>query len=179
MKRFALVVALLLAPLAAEAKLSKTADATSAVFHAVGPGGLKIDGRTADVSVADDGTSVSVSVQLAGIDTGLSLRNKHMREKYLQTDKFPVAKLTVARSALKFPADGAKIQGSASGTLLLHGQTKPATFNYTVANAGGVYRVSGTIPVNMTQFGIEEPSFLGASVKPDVNVDVSFAATDP
>jgi polyisoprenoid-binding protein YceI len=179
MKRFALVLALLLAPIAAEAKLSKTADAASAVFHAVGPGGLKIDGRTGDVTVADDGNNVSVGVQLAGIDTGVSLRNKHMREKYLQTDKFPVAKLTVARAALKFPADGTKVQGSAPGTLSLHGQTKPVTVGYTVANAGGVYRVSGTIPVNMTQFGIEEPSFLGASVKPDVNVEVSFAATDP
>jgi polyisoprenoid-binding protein YceI len=178
MKRLHIAVFAFLLPLAAQAKLAKSADPASAVFHAVGPAGLKIDGRTADVAVGEDGANVVVTVQLGGLDSGVSLRNKHMREKYLEVGKFPTAKLTVARAALQFPAAGARGQGSAAGILMLHGQSKPVTFKYDVTNAGGTYRVTGTVPVNLGNFGIEEPSFLGASVKPDVSVEVSFAATD-
>jgi polyisoprenoid-binding protein YceI len=178
MKRLAVAVFAFLLPLAAEAKLAKSSDPASAVFHAVGPAGLKIDGRTADLAVSDDGTHVVVTVQLGNLDSGVSLRNKHMREKYLEVGKFPTAKLTVARNALQFPAAGARAQGSAPGTLALHGQSKPVTFKYDVNNAGGTYKVTGTVTVNLGNFGIEEPSFLGATVKPDVSVEVTFAATD-
>lgn len=169
---------LALVPVIAEAKLAKTSGASSAVFHAAGPGGLKIDGRTSEVSVADDGTHIAISVQLAGIDTGVSLRNKHMREKYLQTDKFPAAVLTVDRAALRFPAAGGTSAGTAPATLALHGQSHAVTLAYSTSNAAGTLKVTGVIPVNMTAYGIDTPSFLGASVKPDVTVDVSFEATD-
>ena len=41
----------------------------------------------------------------ASLDTGIDLRNKHMREKYLEVQKYPNAVLTVDRSTLHFPDD--------------------------------------------------------------------------
>src|SRR5262245_35775089 len=96
--------ALITFSLVAAAKLTKTGGA-SAGFKATGPGGLNIDGKTSEMDVADDGTTVSVTVKLTSIDTGMELRNKHTKED-LEADKFPTATIKVARSALKFGSSG-------------------------------------------------------------------------
>jgi polyisoprenoid-binding protein YceI len=100
----------------AEAKLSGSGGQVQ--FTATGPGGLTIVGTTKDVNVKDDGTSVTVVVPLANVDTGIALRNKHMKEKYLEVDKFPTAELTVSRSALKLQEGS----GSASGSMKIQPQ---------------------------------------------------------
>jgi polyisoprenoid-binding protein YceI len=141
-------------------------------FTAIGPGGLKIVGNTSQISVKEDGTNAVVSVPLGGLSTGIALRDKHMKEKYLETDKYPNAELTVARSAVK---EGS---GSAQGTMKIHGQSKPVTFSYNAKKSGSGYAVDGTVRVNIKDFGIEVPSYLGVTVKPDVEVAVKFNATD-
>src|SRR4051812_19234321 len=103
--------ALLTFSLVAEAKLTTTG-AGSAGFKAAGPAGMNIDGKTSEVTVDDDGTMVAVTVKLANIDTGMSLRNKHTKED-LEADKYPTTTLRVPRAALKFPAPGAQSSGDA------------------------------------------------------------------
>src|SRR5262245_4495955 len=56
------------------------------------------DGRTNSVSgtvIADaakaTASKVDISIDLASLDTGISLRNREMRERYLQTPRFPNA----------------------------------------------------------------------------------------
>src|SRR6266550_946855 len=71
-------------PLAAGAKLAG-ALATEVSFTAVGPAGLKIVGSGNDLKVNDDGSTVKVTVPLRGMKTGISLRDQHMHEKYLET----------------------------------------------------------------------------------------------
>jgi polyisoprenoid-binding protein YceI len=162
--------------LVAAAKLTKEG-ASTAGFHAKGPAGLKIDGKTSDLSVADDGTTVTITVPLGNIDTGIGLRNDHMR-KALETSSFPNAELKVARGALKVPAAGAESSGDAKGTLKIHGQTKEVTFHYKAKSEGAVISIDGSTTIDMTQFGIKTPSYLGVGVKPDVEVFASFKAKD-
>ena len=162
--------------LVAAAKLNKTGGATAG-FHASGPAGMSIDGRTSDVSVGDDGSSVTVVVKLASLDTGMGLRDKHTKE-YLEVDTHPTAELKVARSALKFPAAGAESSGDAKGSLKIHGQTKDVTFHYSAKLDGDTYTVKGSAGVNINDFGIKTPSYLGVSVKPDITLNVNFSAKD-
>ena len=163
--------------LVAAAKLSSTGS-SSAGFRASGPGGINIDGKTSDVRVTDDGTTVTITVGLAGIDTGMGLRDKHTKEA-LDTAQFPTAELKVARGDLKFPAAGGESSGDAKGKLKIHGQTKDVTFHYTVNLAGDTLSVKGTAAkVNMNDFGIKTPSYLGVGVKPEVDVNVNFQAKD-
>jgi polyisoprenoid-binding protein YceI len=154
------------------------AGGTSAVFDAVGPAGLKIEGKTSQVGVAEQDGNVVITVAPGSFDTGIELRNRHMREKYLETDKYPNAVLTVPRPAIRFPPDGADASGNAPGTLNLHGQTKPVTISYKAHRAGDTYVVTGSAHVKMTDFGIAQPSYLGVTVKPDVDITVSFSAKD-
>lgn len=155
------------------------AGGTSATFDAIGPAGLKIEGKTNQVRVVEQGGNVVISVAIGSFDTGIALRNRHMCEKYLETVKYPSAVLTVARSTLQFPpTDGTDASGNVAGTLNLHGQTKPITVSYRAHMAGDMYTVTGSIHIKMTDFGIAQPSYLGVTVKPDVNVIVSFNARD-
>jgi polyisoprenoid-binding protein YceI len=164
--------------LVAAAKLGREGDARVA-FTAVGPGGLKFEGVSSDLRVAEEGSDVTVVVPLAGFKTGIDLRDRHMREKYLQVAQFPEAKLVVPRSSLKFPAGGAPVSAEGHGTLTLHGQTKPVTFQYTAKpSAPTKYEVEAKTRVNVKEYGIEVPSYLGVTVKPDIDVAVKFVATD-
>ena len=162
--------------LVAAAKLSTTGSSTAG-FRASGPGGINIEGKTSDLKVADDGKSVTITVGLGALDTGISLRDKHTKEA-LETDKFPTAELTVARSELKFPAAGAESSGDAKGKLKIHGQTKDVTFHYTAKLDGETLAIKGSSKVDMTDFGIKTPSYLGVGVKPGIELSVAFQAKD-
>ncbi len=163
----------------ADAKLARvTTEAAKAHFHASGPAGMGIEGNTTDVSVADDGTTLKVIVALGNITTGISLRDDHTRNKYLEVGKFPNATLSVPRASLKFPADGGTTSGDVQGTMNIHGHDKAVTLHYAAAKKGASITIAGTTPLDITDFGINVPSYLGVTVKKDITVDISFVATD-
>jgi len=146
-------------------------------FHAKGPVGLGIDGRGSDVKLADTAGSVDVIVELGSLQTGIALRDRHMREKYLETQKYPTAKLHVDKSAIRFPTGSKTVNVQSSGVLTLHGVTKRVPFRYAATGTPQRARVDGHLHVNMNDFNIRIPSYLGVTVKPDVEVAVKFGVT--
>ena len=79
---------------------------------------------TLDPSTVGDSITVHLEVDLASLDTGKKMRNQHMRENHLETDKFPKAVFDGA--AVLSPA-GAKLEPGKpvafqiEGTFALHG----------------------------------------------------------
>jgi polyisoprenoid-binding protein YceI len=176
-KIFALTIGLaLVSATAAGAALTAPRDA-HVVFEAAGPAGMKIEGRTSDLSVEDGGGNVVIAVSLANLGTGIALRDRHMKEKYLEVAKYPDASLVVARSALKFPANGAQAEGDAPAILKLHGQARPVTIHYEANGDRDGFSVRGAFRLKMDDFGITIPSYLGVTVKPDVDVHADFHLT--
>jgi polyisoprenoid-binding protein YceI len=171
-----ILVAGLSLPGAASAKLAR-AGGSQVSFTLVGPAGLKINGSGSDVKVSDDGQSFKVAVPLGTVTTGIDLRDEHMR-KYLEVKSYPETELIVPRSALKVPGPGEKVNQDTSGSFTLHGKTKPMSFHYGCTREGDKLKVSGSLHLNMQDFGIEVPSYFGVKVKPDVDVSVSFDAQD-
>lgn len=147
-------------------------------FTASGPAGMKIVGNTTELATGGSPDTVTITVTLTHLTTGIDLRDKHMREKYLEAQTYPTAVLTVPRASIAFPAAAATQSADAQGTLTLHGQSRPTAFHYTAANLGTSYRVDGTMRVNMHDFGITVPTYLGVTVKPDVDIEVHFTAAD-
>jgi polyisoprenoid-binding protein YceI len=146
-------------------------------FRASGPAGMRINGTTSDLDVDDRGARIVVRVPLANLTTGISLRDRHMRDKYLQVGSYPNAELTVDRSAVRFPPDGGTSSGDATGSMSIHGRSRNVSFHYTVARNGGQLRVVGTTSVDIRDYDIHVPSYLGITVKPNVDVEVQFTAT--
>lgn len=170
------VAALMLAT-TAHAALGQASNAAVS-FQASGPGGLKIEGKTNELQVTEDGGKVHFIVPLGRLDTGIELRNKHMREKYLEVGKFPKAELVVDRVGIKFPADGQESVGQANGTMTIHGVSKPVAVNYRAKRSGSSYDVSGTLRINIKEYGVDVPSYLGVTVKPDVDLSISARVQD-
>jgi polyisoprenoid-binding protein YceI len=163
--------------LAAYAKITRTGT-PSVSFHASGPAGMKIVGTTGDLDVDDQGAKVVIRVPLRNLSTGISLRDDHMRNKYLQVGSYPNAELTVDRSTLHFPNGDGSASGDAQGTMAIHGKTQNVSFHYTVARVSGTLHVGGTTHLNIRDYGIDVPSYLGVTVKPDIDVEVQFTATE-
>jgi polyisoprenoid-binding protein YceI len=140
-------------------------------FEVAGPAGLKINGTTTELSATEDSGNVVISVPLGNLTTGISLRDQHMRDKYLEVAKYPAATLILARSALKVPSAG---EADVPGTLKLHGQSRPVTVHYDTKSDGAAVSTHGRFHINMNDFGITVPSYLGVTVKPEVDVTASF-----
>jgi polyisoprenoid-binding protein YceI len=169
----ALAAGVMAASTAAEAMLSSPTDAR-VVFDAAGPAGMKIEGTTSDLGVTEDGGNIVISVPLANLTTGISLRDHHMRDKYLEVPKFPAATLTIPRVALKFPNPGEKLEADVQGMITLHGQSRSVSVHYDAKDDGSALATHGAFHVNMNDFGITVPVYLGVTVKPDVDITASF-----
>jgi len=157
----------------ARAALSSASD-SRVTFEAKGPAGFKIAGTTADMSVNEAGGNVVLTVPLGNLNTGIDLRDHHMREKYLEVPKFPAATLTVQRAALKVPSASERVEADVQGALTLHGETRPVSVHYDSKVDGTSFVTHGKFHINMNEFGITVPSYLGVTVKPDVDVSASF-----
>jgi polyisoprenoid-binding protein YceI len=121
----------------------------------------------------------SLAVDLRMLDTGIGLRNEHLREKYLEVDKgagYDTAVLSAI--ALKgVNPDAPEGKGSFTGSLALHGVTKTVGGPVEVRKAGAGLRVKASFPVNLPDYNIPEPRYLGVGVKNMVRVDVTFTTT--
>ena len=146
-------------------------------FKAVGPAGLKIDGRGKRIKVSESDGKIKLKVPLSSLKTGIKLRDKHLKDA-LQVSKHPKAKLVVKRSALNFPDDKKSVKGSAVGRMTLNGTTKRLKFNYRVKRTGSDYHVKGVAELDITKFNLEKPCYLGVCVEKDVKIHVKFKLRD-
>jgi len=130
---------------------------------------------SASGSAAFDG---SLAVDLRTLDTGISLRNGHLREKYLEVAKgagFDTATLSAIELKGINP-DAPAGKGSFTGVLKLHGVTKAVTGAVDVRPAGSGLHVKASFPVNLADYGIPTPRYLGVGVKDTVTVEVAFGS---
>ena len=173
-RRASLAALLLVLPMLAAA--TRLTGQPTAGFHGRGPGGFAVDGKTDQLRIDDDGTTLKITVPLATLQTGIGLRDKHMREKYLQVDKYPDAVLELAWSSVKLPGDGQTGEGTAPGKMTIHGKTKDVQAKYRIVRTGNQYQVTGNVPLNLKDYDIDVPSYLGVTVQPDIETSVSFTA---
>ena len=100
-----------------------------------------------------------------------------MREKYLHVGQYPAAELSLARPQLKPPGASA-VSAETSGTMKIHGRSKTVSVRYTARKSGADIQILGFVRLDIRDFGIEVPSFLGVTVKPEVDIAVTFSARD-
>ena len=121
--------------------------------------------------------SGELSVDLRALDTGISLRNTHMRENYLEVGRGEGFERAVLGDIV-LGADVATASGSTTftATLLVHGVKKPVAGTARISRAGDEVRVDAAFPVRLAEFGIPDPRYLGVGVKDQVQVKVRFGS---
>lgn len=151
----------------------------TAVFFASGPAGLKIEGKAKTVTLVDEGDTLVFTVKVEDVDTGIALRNKHMRQKYVKTDEFPDAILVVPQEGIRLPVEEKETtKGIAKGSFTMHGVAKDVDVIYEVKRKKGRLRVEGSFTTSITDHGIEQPGYLGVTVDPSIIVRASFEAKE-
>jgi len=101
--------------------------------------------------------------------------SRHFREM-LEAEKFPDAILRIPLSELTFPKERQPAEGTAKGDLTLRGQSRPVEVQYRAElAAGGVTKVQGALQLDIRDFEIKSPSYLGVTVAPVVEVKVELA----
>ncbi len=117
-------------------------------------------------SLADTARMV-IEVNLASLDTGINLRNRHMRENHLETDTYPSAVFRIRRLAEpSAPAllPGSTVSVTAVGTFELHGVAReievPAQVAWQTDDPPGALRISAKFPVRLSDYNISRPQFL-------------------
>lgn len=151
-------------------------------FLAVGkPSALKIRGTggplLGKVGISDQGVSGTIDMDLNTLDTGIGLRNTHMKEKYLQTSKFPRAQLSLKKVNLPsgWLKPGQKLEAvDFEGVLNLHGIEKPVFGKLNLNHDGKLIDGSAQFKLKISDFQIDIPSYAGIKVADEVDVQTFF-----
>src|SRR5436190_9865654 len=93
----------------------------------------------------------SLAVDLRTLDTGISLRNEHLRENYLEVDKGAgYDKAVLSEIALKgLNPESPEGKGTFSGSLALHGAKKMVSGPVEVRKTSAGLRVRASYPLNL------------------------------
>jgi len=119
-----------------------------------------------------DGSRLHFEVDLASIRTGISLRDRHMRDNYLETDEYPWAVLDAAIGSIEAQAEGLVV--SADGTFSVHGVQQPMSVRCPVAPIGAGFDVRCTFAVELADHGIRIPRVMFMKLAETVTVEVRF-----
>jgi polyisoprenoid-binding protein YceI len=119
-----------------------------------------------------------LQVDLQTLDSGIGLRNTHLRERYLEVGKgngFDRAVLSeIVVSGVELASASGK--GTFKGVLTIHGQSKPVNGEVRLSPANGNVKIEASFPVNLPEFGIAEPRYLGVGVRDQVQVRAKLVA---
>jgi polyisoprenoid-binding protein YceI len=129
-----------------------------------------------DLTFADPSGVVTgaVQVDLATLETGIGLRDRHMKDVYLEIrrgDGFATARLEEIR------IERTEGRTPFQATLSVHGEQRPITgvADLQGQRDGGI-RVRARFPISLAAFGIQPPRYLGVGVQDEVQVQVTFTA---
>ena len=100
-----------------------------------------------------------VLVDLKSLSTGISLRDKHLKDR-LNVEKFPVAKL------IKAEGKG----GKGTATLEIKGQKRDVSGTYEVKDG----KLRAQFKMKMSDLGINDVRYMGVGAKDEVTVSIEL-----
>ena len=134
----------------------------------------KTNAVTGEVSVAatpQEPMKGELMVDLHKLQTGIGLRDRHMKDNYLEVkkgDEFAAARLEDIR------VETLEGKTSFKGMLTLHGEKREVSGMANIKPSGNGYRVEANFPIRYADFGIPDATYLGVGVKDEVHVRVNF-----
>jgi polyisoprenoid-binding protein YceI len=141
-------------------------------------------GRTSQIRgairVADEerpeGSKACFRIDAASLETGNATRDAIMRDEHLQTSRFPTIAFDLLQvEGARHAADGWEFV--ARGTLTLRDVTREIRFPVLARRVADDVRLTGEIPLKMSDHGIPVPKFLFLTVEDQVLVRFDVVAT--
>ncbi len=137
-------------------------------------GYVLFDGDSLDPQINLDSSEVYFEVDLASLDTGIGLRNRHMRENYLETDQYPYATYAGRIEAIESCAGDSCVIVS-SGTMTIHGTAQAIELRCITRRTAVGYRVESEFVVKLPDYKIEVPSLMFMKISEEIALRLDFA----
>ncbi len=131
-----------------------------------------VTGEVALATAAQPGAvNGSLSVDLRTLKTGIGLRDRHLKDTYLEVPKGPEFEKATIEDIQIDKLDG---KGTFKGTLVLHGERRPVSGSATLERRDGGYTVQAEFPVRVSEYNITKPTYLGVGVQDEVRIKVAL-----
>lgn len=121
-----------------------------------------------------DENLVDFYVDLTTLDTGINLRNNHMRDSYLETDDFPFAEFT---GSLVTPYDfekGGKQEVMVAGTFKIHGVEQEVEIDGSLENTDKGMNLQASWTVLLEDHDIRRPRVVFYELAQEQEVSISI-----
>jgi polyisoprenoid-binding protein YceI len=132
-----------------------------------------LDGQPLSTSTRADRTELYFEVDLASIDTGIGLRNRHMRDNYLEVQKYPYATFK-GRLAHVDAEEHGGVHVTAVGTFSVHGVSAEREIPCEVTSNGDAYRTQCSFPVLLSDHHIDIPRVMFLKLANEIELHVEF-----
>lgn len=151
----------------------------STQFLAVGrPSALKINGKgegpAGSLSFKKAGENFVMSgeaiVDLSSFETGIGMRDRHMKETYLEVEKFKTAKLTLKDVAVPRAILEKGGEVKCKGNLDLHGKQRDVDVVMTLEKKDAMVGATSKFTIKLSDFAIAVPKYAGITVADEVTV---------
>ena len=133
---------------------------------------------TGTMEVAGDTVeSARIEADLTQLTSDESRRDNAIRERGLESARYPTATLELAEpiQLASAPVEGQQVRGEGTGRLTVHGVTREVDLSVQGRWSGETIQVVGQLPVKMTDFEIEPPRFGPVvSIEDGLNVDFNL-----
>jgi polyisoprenoid-binding protein YceI len=107
------------------------------------------------------GNVLDFFVDLNTLDTGIGLRDKHMRDNYLETEKYPFAEFTGKFNAIPGLTIGSKTPVTANGKFKIHGVERQIQVKGTLSkNVKGELELDAGFDVLLSDYKIPVPKLV-------------------
>src|SRR6185436_11042910 len=115
----------------------------------------------------------AIQVKLDTLQTGIEMRDHHMKDNYLEVGKGTNYAVAVLDNIKVDKVDG---KSSFRASLTLHGQTREVTGTALVQKKDAGVHVEAQFPLKVSEFQIPKPTYLGVGVRDEIQVKVSLSA---
>ena len=120
------------------------------------------------------GSKMYFEVDLKSLDTGIGLRNRHMRENYLHTDKYPFSHFE-GEITEAIPDSENRYKVVSEGKIFIHGVSKKIKAEaFITTNGNGSYRIQAKFVVALTDFNIEVPEMMFFKIDEKMDLALDF-----
>lgn len=121
---------------------------------------------------------IEARMPVRSLDTGLSLRDEHMR-KYIFTTadgQVPDVQFWSERAECPSLGSGQRTTCTVSGALTIRGTARPFVMTLTISEDNGIVRASGHGIVKLSAYGIDQPSQLGVRTTDEIKLKLELTA---
>ena len=127
-----------------------------------------------------EGLQGTIEVDLTTLDTGIGLRNTHLRDTYLEVGRGPNFARAVLSAIALDGADPRTFEGETafSAMFLVHGVEHPVSGVAELARTLDGVKVVARFQVALPDHAIQAPRYLGVGVRDQVRVEVRFTALE-